>query len=374
MSGPRPTLSACILARSTRSGLERLLRELAGVADQVVVGVDEASRDDTFDVACRLADVVFHFEHVGPPVRARLLPLRHATGDWVLALDEDEGLDSAAAPLLHELLSDGRYSHYWLSRKWIVGEEPLVYLHGAPWFPDWQLRLFRNDPRRVWHSGRVHTGYLVAGPGCWEERTAILHYERMRLTRQEKAAKGGLYRAHGSDRVDWDSRPGAGVERRPVSPGPAAGEVDRVRSRGACVVAGVEPVPETPPAPPWRADMEVTMPRAAECGAAVLAEVEALNVGGLTWDAFGATWPRLRLSYHLKREDGTLVQWDGERFSMPRIVEPGERARFLVSFTAPFEPGRYRLEWDLVSEGECWFGEVGGRPAHALLRVIPRRG
>src|SRR5262245_9175568 len=128
----RPTISVCVLARSSRGGLERLIDEVDQVADQVVIGVDAASVDDTLEIASRRADVVFRFEHVGPPVRARMLALEYATGDWVLSLDEDEGIDARFVSLLPELLSDSRYTHYWFSRKWIVRDRPLTYVHASP--------------------------------------------------------------------------------------------------------------------------------------------------------------------------------------------------------------------------------------------------
>jgi hypothetical protein len=370
MTAGRPTLSVCILARSTRAGLERLLDEIDGMADEVVIGVDEASTDDTLALARRRADVIFRFEHVGPPVRARLLPLRHARGDWILALDEDEGLDGGFAALLPELVSHPRYTHYWLPRKWIVDLEPPTYLRAAPWFPDWQLRLFRNDPGRVWHPGLVHSGYRVMGPGCHEDRTAVLHYERLVLDSEAHEAKIEYYRRCGSEgRSESLYGPAAGRDRAALAPGPAQRSGRRLARRAGRLVPGIEPVPTAPAAPPWRASLDVRMAPRAAGGASVLTEVVARNVGPLAWDAFGA-WPDLRLSYHVRRPEGDVVLWDGERFALPRVVEPGESARFLVVLAAPHEAGRYVIEWDLLSEAECWFADCGSATASAPLEVV----
>ena len=314
MSGRRPTVSACILAHSSRGGLARLLRELDDLVDDIVIGVDASSRDDTLEIARSGADLVFRFEHVGPPVRARLMPLRHASGEWILSMDEDEGLEDGFASLLGELVADPRYSHYWFPRRCLADLAPPAYLHAAPWYPDWQLRLFRNDPGRVWHTGRVHSGYRVMGPGCREDRTAILHYEALVLTEAERQAKVALYRALGA--VEEQYQPTAGRERRPLLPGPAAG-APRPRGRAGRLLGGVEPVPERPATPPWGATLEARVPRSAKCGEAVVAEVVARNTGRLDW----------------------------------------------------LPPGSYVLEWDLVSEGECWFAECGGRTARVPLHV-----
>jgi hypothetical protein len=241
------------LAHSSRGGLARLLGEIDGLVDEIVMGVDAGSRDDTLQIARSGADVVFRFEHVGPPVRVRLLPLRHATGDWILSLDEDEGLDDRFGDLLGDLVSDVRYSHYWFPRRWLVGLAPPAYLHAAPWYPDWQLRLFRNQPARVWHTGRVHSGYRVMGLGCREERTAILHYEPLVLTAAERQAKGPYYRAHGGEgRAEEQHQSTAGWERRPLAPPPAAAG-GAGRPRAGRLVAGVVAVPDAPSRPPWGA-------------------------------------------------------------------------------------------------------------------------
>jgi hypothetical protein len=374
MTGDLPRLSACILARSSRAGLGRLLDQIDAFADEIVIGVDSASSDDTLAIARRRADVVFRFEHAGPPVRARLLILEHAHGDWVLSLDEDEGLDEAFAPLLPGLLSQPRYTHYWLPRKWIVEQQPLAYLHCGPWFPDWQLRLFRNDPRRVWHPGVVHSGYRVMGAGCREDRTSILHYEAVVLDPEEREAKVEYYRRHGSQgRSEAMYGPTRGRERRRVAPGPAATSPGRAAPRAGRVITGVLPVPPAPARPPWRASLDVEMAREAVAGASVLADVTARNTGRLAWEPFGA-WPLLHLSYHVRRPDGEVVRRDGERFNVPRAVEPGESARFLLDFPAPGDPGEYVIEWDLVSEGECWFADCGSETARAFLRVVESRG
>ena len=374
MKRSRPTLSVCILARSLKGGLERLLDEVERVADEIVIGVDAASTDGTLAIASRRADVVFRFEHVGPPVRARLLILDHASGDWILSLDEDEGLDAAFEPLLPELLAPSRYSHVWFPRKWIVDRQPLAYLHGTPWFPDWQLRLFRNDPRRVWHPGIVHSGYRVIGMGCREDRTAILHYEPVTLDPGAREAKVGYYRQHGSGgRSEAHYQSTEGCERHAVVPGPPAmtGRYGwrRFRRRARRVVSGVVAVPPAPAAEPWRASLEVHMQHEVVRGTLVLAEVNAHNTGPLAWEPL-SHWPRLHLSFHVRTADGELVRREGDRFPLPRVVEPGESVRFLVDFHAPNEPGEYVIEWDLVSEDDRWFAAWGNETVRAPLRVI----
>lgn len=365
------TLSVCVLARSSRGGLERLLGEAASFADEIVVGVDASSVDDTLAIATRRADVVFRFEHVGPPVRARRMILEHATSEWVLTLDEDEGLDAAFAPLLPELLNQSRYSHFRFPRKWIVEADPLRHVDAAPWFPDWQLRLFRRDLRRIWHPAIVHSGYRVMGAGCFEDRTSILHYEPLVLTPEERAAKIDYYRQHGSEgRSERNYGTIAGQPCRHVVPGPATA-VRHPRSQPARVLPEVVAVPPVPTSMPWGAALDVRMAGEAGAGRQISVEVLAANTGALAWEAM-SVWPQLHLSCHIRTADGENVQWNGPRVTLPRVVEPGDSTRMLFAFRAPDEPGDYEIEWDLVSEGECWFADCGSATSMTRLRVSPQ--
>jgi hypothetical protein len=232
------------------------------------------------------------------------------------------------------------------------------------------LRLFRNDPRRVWHPGIVHSGYRVIGMGCREDRSAILHYEPVTLEPEMREAKVDYYRQHGSEgRSEAFYQSTRGPERRHVVPGPALESSSRVERRAGLVVPGIVAVPDARATLPWKATLDVSMPSEAVSGASVMAEVNARNLGRLAWEPL-SHWPILHLSFHVLNADGAAVRFEGERFSLPRVVEPGESARFLIVFSAPEEPDEYIIEWDLVSEGESWFADCGNETARASLRVI----
>jgi hypothetical protein len=61
----RPTLTLSVTARDAEQRLGMLLAEAACYADEIVVGVDRASSDGTWDVARCGADRVFAFVHDG---------------------------------------------------------------------------------------------------------------------------------------------------------------------------------------------------------------------------------------------------------------------------------------------------------------------
>ena len=129
----RPTLTVSVTTRDAEDRLGRVLEEARTFADEVIVGVDAASTDATFDVACAGADAVYTFVHSDEPSPARLLALEQVRTNWMLVLDDDEGVDAAFPDVLPELLADERYTHWWLLRRWIVGLDPCRHLEVQPW-------------------------------------------------------------------------------------------------------------------------------------------------------------------------------------------------------------------------------------------------
>jgi hypothetical protein len=84
-----------------------------------------------------------------------------------------------------------------------------------------------------------------------------------------------------------------------------------------------------------------------------------------------ATYGRrlVRLGAQLCAADGTLMNRDYERAWLPVSLEPGARADVPITITAPAEPGRYTLKFDLVSEGIDWF-EACGSPTTTKTLVV----
>jgi uncharacterized membrane protein len=72
----------------------------------------------------------------------------------------------------------------------------------------------------------------------------------------------------------------------------------------------------------------------------------------------------VRLAYRWWTSDGTLLAVDALRTDLPHQVKPGQQVRMRAWLLTPAEPGKYTLEWDLVREGDAWFGDMGA----AMLR------
>jgi hypothetical protein len=364
------TLSAAIFAFNCGRRLPDLLADLDGVADEVIVVVDDGSSDDTLEVAQKGADKVLRFEHSGRVGPARMLPVEHASGDWILILEDDERLDGEFVWVLDDLLEAPFYTHYWLPRKWLASAQPAAYLRQPPWFPDWQLRLFRNDRFRVWHSGKVHSHYQVMGPGCFESRTALLHYERLLLTEEQRQAKLARYRALNPEcQRDNFYGPSADCPLTPLEAPPLPMRPRKAKTNQGRVLGGLHQVAGRSVLPTWGATLAVDMPGLFRPGERITALVKAVNQGWLVWQPLSGHWPHLYLSYHLRDSQGGMIRIDGDRTAVGQVVGPGEQCQFLASFTAPQSPGEYLIEWDMVSEFECWFADCTSKTTTVPIQV-----
>lgn len=373
----RSRLTVSIITKDSQERLPRLLAEAREYADEVIVGVDASSADGTLAAAAAGADVTYRFslDQPGRLAPARLLPFDYATGDWILSLDDDESMEETFDPLVPQLMRANTPTHYYFPRKWIVRADPYEYIHAPPWFPNWAPRLFRNDRSLVWKPPQAHSMLQLQGPGYYESRTAILHFEPLWCAPERRREKIAAYRNAGAvaeSEEYYAVRPDA--VRRPVRPRrppaarptPATGTVhEQIRDLTARAL------------PPWSATFSaVDMPQVARAGETLVVAVTVRNTGALAWAQQYAQWPAnawplLRLGYLVSRVDGTDARPHdaGSRSVLPRFVAPGEEITFVDQFTAPQTPGQYAIAWDLVSEGHCWFAQCGSTVYQSRLDV-----
>ena len=92
------------------------------------------------------------------------------------------------------------------------------------------------------------------------------------------------------------------------------------------------------------------------------------NTGRLPWDS-SALSPTLA-SYHWLAADGDrFVRFEGERTPFTAPVLPAATVSIAMQVRAPRQPGRYRLEWDVVQEGRLWFSTEPGA-ARVMSRAV----
>lgn len=163
----RVGVSVCVIACDEADVLERCL-DAVSFADEIVVIVDDKSRDQTEQLARRRAAHVERRAYSGDLDQKRAC-VERAKHDWVLIVDPDEVVSPSLARSIQRTLVSAESDH---------GDEagPSAYevdrvtFHLGRWirhgdfYPDWKLRLFRRscarfvgrDPHgRVEVDGRV---------------------------------------------------------------------------------------------------------------------------------------------------------------------------------------------------------------------------
>jgi glycosyltransferase involved in cell wall biosynthesis len=144
-------ISALILAKNEASNLPECLQTV-NWANEVIVVVDRASRDDTQAIAQHGADLVA-VRTFDDFASQRNAALALASGEWIFAIDADERATPELAAEIRRITADPEQPHrgYRVPIRSIVLGRPFHYSgtqHDRP------LRLFRRDSGR-W-VGAVH--------------------------------------------------------------------------------------------------------------------------------------------------------------------------------------------------------------------------
>jgi hypothetical protein len=101
------------------------------------------------------------------------LSLKDILSEWVLSLDSDEELSQELIDILPELTKDESIDGYWFRRRNYISKTK--YLKYGLFYPDWQLRLFRNNKGYKYH-GAVHEQLDISYSKTRQIPTDIYHY------------------------------------------------------------------------------------------------------------------------------------------------------------------------------------------------------
>jgi hypothetical protein len=382
-----PSISFCCLSGGPPVRTAALAALVRPAVDEVVVALDE--RIDPAELASlpELCDVLVRYPFAEPVERAFAWLHGLCRGDWILRLDDDEVPSAALLERLREVVAEPDLTHAHVPRRWLFPDAS-TSLADAPWTPDYQLRLARNDPAVVSFPGRVHVPIAAVGPAEWLAEP-IYHLDLLtndRAAREKKARRyerelPGLRvagRALNEAYYLPESRPGAHRETVPADDraaieavlGAEPADAEQVEVRTA-TREEIDAVWSRRPWPPgsYRAAVRVV----GGGGPFVAGEVRTLaveleNLGDETWPWGGHGEPPVRLSYHWRRNGEPTVR-GGLRTPLPRPLGPGGRLRVAAPVEAPAEPGRYELALDLVREHVRWFGSE----CALAIEVLPRR-
>ena len=96
------TVSVCMIVKNEEHCLERCLKSLVPVADEIIV-VDTGSDDGTKDIAKKFTDKIYDFAWTGSFSDARNYSFSLAGCDYIYCADADEELDEENIKKFKEL-------------------------------------------------------------------------------------------------------------------------------------------------------------------------------------------------------------------------------------------------------------------------------
>ena len=99
-------------------------------------------------------------------------------------------------------------------------------------------------------------------------------------------------------------------------------------------------------------------------------QVRVRNVSPATWPAGRGQVGMVRLGHRWRDASGRVTDDYGDRRAdLPAALAPGAQADLRVTVEAPDAAGAYVLEFDLVCEGQAWFGPRGSETLALPVRV-----
>jgi hypothetical protein len=348
-------VSACIVTIASEDRLERIAQNLRPLVDEIVVVVDSRSVDGTTDIARRVADRVEFVKNEN--FLSIYFPMfEYCSGSWILRIDDDETLcDMWSRERMDQLINAPNTTNYYLARKWIVTPNDR-YICETPLFPNFALRLFRNDRSIAGVPATVHSQLPIAGPSGYPGDLHILHWNLVmydRASREEKihryrrsspeAAAGAGEEYYLYEDYSYDTMPLS--EPRPIS-------WDRDESSDW----------------PYYVDTRIANLPPLRAGRPCYIAVDVRNRSNRPLQAKAAAHPHPdpNLSYGVHwfgADAGTHTIVRGAEGPFTPIWEPiaiNQAGRAIVQVSVPEVVGRYWIRADIFESGVGWFSQLRG--------------
>jgi hypothetical protein len=184
----RPTVSCVLLTSRLTAESAAWFSNVRCMVDELIIFVDTTlANDDTRTFARELATAVHSVKGRGF-VEAHLEEMvRACSMDWILRLDSDEQLSANWLDGGWRDLLGGGVTHFTTPRRWI--HPGGGYIDCAPWWPDPQMRLFRNDSAFLTFPRKIHEPTRVTGPGQYLRDFRIDHHVLRLTSRADREEK-----------------------------------------------------------------------------------------------------------------------------------------------------------------------------------------
>jgi hypothetical protein len=268
--------------------------------------------------------------------------------DWVFVFDYDEQLSPEWQQVQwRQILEQTQLTHFWILRRWVVPGGQ--YIDSAPWWPDFQLRLFRTNVEGMTFPTKLHDRSTVPGGGASFHNLALHHHVLWLCSRAARADKvrhydelrpqGGL--GHFYLYEDYSPR---------VTDLPEPVKLDITNEVCWMDMLQVEDV--------LRLSFKINH---------VPEVVRALEMFWLNVEVTNATSQAVcpcppfpvRLAYHwIEKATRRMILFEGDRSGLFPGLPAHAAVRSRMVIRAPSQPGEYILQITMVQEGIRWFEDA----------------
>jgi len=155
MLNPIP-ISAVIITFNEERNIERCLRSLQGIADEIVV-LDSFSTDRTEEI-CRTFGVRFFQHAFDGHIEQKNRAITFASHPYILSLDADEALSEPLRESILKVKNNWFADGYYMNR---LTNYCGQWIHHCGWYPDRKLRLW-DSRKGKWGGVNPHDRFELA--------------------------------------------------------------------------------------------------------------------------------------------------------------------------------------------------------------------
>jgi len=158
----RPLLSTCIITQNNAASLKRAIASIESFSDEIVV-VDGGSTDGTESVVRSHPKCLYlRRSFDGNFAVQKNFGFDHASGAWILELDEDEVVCGEFSADIRSCLERSSEIGFAIRRWWLCSVDPLQHVSTELFETTWIPRVFRNYPefRYVFPKAGANSGVI----------------------------------------------------------------------------------------------------------------------------------------------------------------------------------------------------------------------
>ena len=325
------------------------MTEARAVFDELVVFIDEnrvkpGTVDRAKNVGSRVhlykADTWYEWD-LGAKARA-------CESDWVFQIEYDEQLSPEWQQAeWRQLLSRTSFTHFGIARRWTMPGGR--YICDPPWWPDIQIRLFRNDQAGATFPTRLHDRIGVPGPGAVFRNLGMYHHVVSLCSRPDREARAELY-----ERM----RPGEGGGHYYMPERYMPGEASLPESASPDFESELIRMDSLPPEKISDVSLKIRAAPTEVCVSEMF-WLDAEVTNATNQDIYSCPPFPVCLSYHwIHSTTRQMVVFDGERSRLFPCAPANATTPWRMVVIAPNEPGDYILQVTPVQDGVRWFADA----------------